>query len=71
MRMGMYGKLCTEFYDITKPRAPEDALEFYLRCLDSVRRPVLEPMCGSGRFLIPFLERGIDIDGVDASLHII
>jgi SAM-dependent methyltransferase len=28
-------------------------------------------MCGSGRFLIPFLERGIEIDGVDASPHML
>jgi len=28
-------------------------------------------MSGSGRFLIPFLERGIDIDGVDASPHML
>jgi len=65
--MDTYGKLCTEFYDLSKPEAPADALEFYLRHLDNTDGPVLEPMCGSGRFLIPFLERGIDIDGVDAS----
>lgn len=67
MRLNTYGKLCTEVYDITKPQAPTDALEFYLRHLESVDGLVLEPMCGSGRFLIPFLERGIGIDGVDAS----
>lgn len=67
MRLNTYGKLCTEVYDITKPQVPADALEFFLRHLESAGEPVLEPMCGSGRFLIPFLERGIDIDGVDAS----
>jgi len=71
MPMRMYGKLCTEFYDISKPDAPPDALEFYLCHLTAAREPVLEPMCGSGRFLIPFLERGIDIDGVDASPHML
>lgn len=65
--MDTYGKLCTEFYDLSKPEAPVDALEFYLRHLYGTDGPVLEPMCGSGRFLIPFLERGIDIDGADAS----
>jgi len=29
--------------------------------------PVLELMCGSGRFLIPLLEQGINIEGADAS----
>ena len=28
-------------------------------------------MCGSGRFLIPLLKRGFDIDGVDASPHML
>ena len=28
---------------------------------------ILEPLCGSGRFLIPFLEKGYQIKGVDNS----
>jgi hypothetical protein len=28
-------------------------------------------MCGSGRILIPLLERGFDIDGTDASPHML
>jgi len=69
--MDTYGKLCTEFYDLSKPEAPADALEFYLHCLSDTNGPVLEPMCGSGRFLIPFLERGINIEGVDSSPHML
>ena len=71
MRLNTYGRLCTEVYDITKPQAPADALEFYLRHLGSADEPVLEPMCGSGRFLIPFLEWGVDIDGTDASPYML
>ena len=69
--MSTYGKLCTEYYDLSKPEAPTEAVEFYLSLLESASEPVLEPMCGSGRFLIPFLERGIDIDGVDSSPHML
>ncbi|HEY33646.1 MAG TPA: class I SAM-dependent methyltransferase [Dehalococcoidia bacterium] len=69
--MEIYGKLCTEFYDLSKPEAPVDALEFYLRHFHDTDGPVLEPMCGTGRFLIPFLEKGIDIDGVDASSYML
>ena len=69
--MSTYGRLCTEFYDLSKPEAPPEALEFFLHCLDDACQPVLEPMCGSGRFLLPFLERGIDIDGADSSPHML
>lgn len=69
--MDTYGKLCTEFYDLSKPEVSTDALEFYLQHMDGSGGPVLEPMCGSGRFLIPFLERGIDIDGIDASIDML
>ncbi len=62
-----YGQLCTEFYDIDKPSAPEDALELYLSYAREASGPILEPMCGSGRFLVPLLERKFDIDGTDTS----
>jgi len=71
MPIDAYKKLSTQVYDITRPQAPADALKFYLLHLESANEPVLEPMSGSGRFLIPFLERGIDIDGVDASPHML
>src|SRR3954470_10257220 len=69
--MNCYKKLCTEFYDTDKPTAPPDALEFYLRYSEQAAGPILEPMCGSGRFLIPILQGGFDIDGFDASPHML
>ncbi len=62
-----YKSLCTEFYDLDKPEAPRAALEYYLDEIRNSAQPILEPMCGSGRFLIPVLEHGFDIDGTDAS----
>jgi hypothetical protein len=61
--MNSYQKLCTEFYDIDKPSAPSDALNFFLHYAEKANGPILEPMSGSGRFLIPLLERQFDIDG--------
>lgn len=61
-----YGSLCTELYELLHKTAPPDELDFYL----SYARPgdrILEPLCGSGRFLVPFLERGYDIRGIDLS----
>lgn len=65
--MNSYRKLCTEFYDIDKPTAPEDAFAFYLPYAQQANGPILEPMCGSGRFLLPLLEQGFDIEGADGS----
>lgn len=62
-----YQKLCTEFYDLDKPEEPADAFEFYLQYARAAGGPILEPMCGSGRFLLPLLAQGFDVDGVDAS----
>lgn len=69
--MNSYRKLCTEFYDIDKPQAPPDALAFYMHYATEANGPILEPMCGSGRFLIPLLERGFDVDGNDGSPHML
>lgn len=66
--MNSYQKLCTEFYDIDKPHPPADAFEFYLRrAREAGDGPILEPMCGSGRFLVPLMEHGVDVIGTDAS----
>lgn len=70
-KLDAYKDLCTQFYDLDKPEAPAAALEFYWRRYEQNRGPVLEAMCGSGRFLLPFARRGADIDGVDASPHML
>lgn len=67
MRFPTYGRLCTQFYDLDKPEAPEHELAFYWQHYAAQGGPALEVMCGSGRFLLPFAARGADIDGIDAS----
>jgi hypothetical protein len=69
--MNSYKTLCTEFYDIDKPNAPEEALNFYLNYAEKANGPIIELMSGSGRFLIPLLERQYDIDGLDASPYML
>lgn len=66
-----YKSLCSEFYDLDKPEAPPDAVEFYLKEIIDSEMPLLEPMCGSGRFLVPFLERGFNVEGTDASAQML
>lgn len=66
-----YLKLCTEFYDLTKPAASLNEVDFYERLLNTSPGPILEAMCGSGRLLIPLLKRGCVLDGVDNSTHML
>lgn len=62
-----YGELCAEDYEIDKSIADGKELDFYLSFVTDPDMKVLEPMCGNGRMLLPFLERGIDIEGFDIS----
>jgi SAM-dependent methyltransferase len=66
-----YLSLCTEVYDLSKPNPPEDAYHFYRKYVKAAKGPILEPMCGTGRFLLSLLEEGFDIRGFDASQHMI
>ncbi len=61
-----YGSLCTEMYEILHKAPPQDELNFYLSYAKEGEN-ILEPLCGSGRFLIPFMEKGFKIKGVDTS----
>jgi SAM-dependent methyltransferase len=62
-----YLSLCAEYYDLDKPHAQQEALDFYQKYAKNSQGPILEPMCGTGNFLIPFIEQGFDIEGFDAS----
>jgi len=66
-----YQKLCTEFYDLSKPEAGPKETFFYEQLLKEAKGPFLEAMCGSGRLLIPLLKQGLVIDGVDNSAHML
>ena len=63
-------KLCTEMYEILHDKAPQDELDFYLSYAEKNKK-ILEIMCGSGRFLVPFLEYGYNIRGVDFSAEML
>jgi len=62
-----YLKLSTEFYDLEQHPNGEQAMSFYIHHARQADGPILEPMCGSGRFLIPILQAGLDAEGFDAS----
>lgn len=66
LKQNYYGSLCTEMYEILHKQVPQDELDFYLSYAEKGKK-ILEPLCGSGRFFVPFLERGFDISGIDLS----
>lgn len=69
MSFSYYGPLCTKVYDITKPIGYSlgGDIEFYSHLLQHCNGRILEAMSGSGRMLIPLLEAGLKVDGVDYS----
>ena len=66
LKQNYYGSLCTEMYEILHKEPPKDELEFYLSYAEKDMK-ILEALCGSGRFFLPFYERGFDISGIDLS----
>lgn len=62
----MYGKLCAKFYDADKHFATQEEINFY-ETIFNKNQILLEPMCGSGRLLIPLLQAGYLVHGVDNS----
>jgi len=64
-----YLGLCTEFWDFDKPAPSTQEYAFFRKYIAKSRGPILEPMCGSGRYIIPYLEEGFNIEGFDASPH--
>lgn len=66
----VYDQLCTEFYDADKQFASHDELGLYQEIF-SRQDHLLEPMCGSGRLLIPLLQLGYQVDGFDCSSHML
>jgi hypothetical protein len=66
-KLSTYLDLCTLYYELDKPEPPKGDFDFYLEYIKNANSPILEPMCGTGRFLVPYLDLGYEIKGFDAS----
>jgi len=66
IKQNYYGSLCTEMYEILHEKAPQDELGFFLSYAKREQK-ILEPLCGSGRFFVPFYKAGYNISGMDLS----
>ena len=66
--LSYYGRLSSEVYDMDKPIGHSFGdVEFYMNRLESCKGAILEPATGTGRILIPLLEKGLNVDGFDSS----
>ncbi len=66
--LGYYSSLSSEVYDLDKPVGSSFGdIEYYLERLSSCKGRILEPATGTGRMLVPLLEKGFDVDGFDVS----
>jgi SAM-dependent methyltransferase len=66
--LSYYNRLSSEFYDLDKPVGHSFGdIEFYLERLEGCSGRILEPATGTGRILIPLLEKGLQVDGFDSS----
>lgn len=66
--IGYYSSLSSEVYDLDKPIGSSFGdIEYYQERLKSCKGPILEPAAGTGRMLIPLLEKGFDVEGFDLS----
>lgn len=70
-RLDTYKDLCTQYYDLDNPVIPADEWEFYHVYAKKAQGAILEPMCGTGRFLLPLMQEGFTIEGFDASKHML
>lgn len=66
--LGYYSKLSSTVYDLDKYIGSSFGdVEFYSERLASCKGNILEPGVGTGRILIPLLEKGLKVDGFDVS----
>lgn len=63
-----YHKLSSEVYDLDKyVGLTYGDVEFYQERLAACKGTILEPGVGTGRILIPLLEKGLEVEGFDVS----
>ncbi|HLR72443.1 MAG TPA: methyltransferase domain-containing protein [Pseudogracilibacillus sp.] len=70
--LGYYNNLSSEVYDLDKYIGLSFGdVEFYSERLASCKGKILEPGVGTGRILIPLLEKGLNVDGFDVSTEML
>ena len=63
------GRYIGEIYDSTETQT--DDVELLLSLIGEQQKRILEPFCGSGRILLPLVEAGHEVHGIDRSEHML
>lgn len=69
--MDSYLDLSACYYDSIRAEPSEEAYAFYRSYASESSGLILEPMCGSGRFLLPLVKEGFTVHGFDASPYML
>jgi ubiquinone/menaquinone biosynthesis C-methylase UbiE len=64
---GSYQGIVAESYDIWFSGDKFDDMEFYKKLIKKFPGVALEIGCGTGRLILPYLQEGLEIEGVDSS----
>ncbi len=72
-KMQGYGRVSSESYGVWFPENQEyeDAKLYEKYILKNQSQPALELGCGDGRLLIPYAKKGLQVEGVDLSPHML
>jgi len=63
-----YKRLHAEWYELASAEGDHSKeIDFWVRSIEASSEPVLELGSGTGRVLVPLLERGFDVSGIDTS----
>ena len=62
-----YDGIAAEMWDYMGGDTPGADLEFYARKIQQNSGAALDLTCGSGKHLLRYLQRGLDVEGVDSS----
>lgn len=66
-----YLDLCSRVYELSKPEPPPEIYAFYREYANNAEGRIIEPMCGTGRYLLPLLLEGFNICGFDLSPYML
>lgn len=64
-----YRRLHAEWYEYMSTASPDldREIDYWARSIEAAGEPVLELGSGTGKVLVPLLERGFDVTGIDTS----